>query len=68
MNRITIELTPEQAMYLTESVDWSIQATEKTLMRNEHNTAARAKWEALDDINAQLQEQKRINWYGQEVA
>lgn len=61
MNDITITITPEQGVFLLESLDWSLQATEKSLQRRD-TPEVRTKWQALDDIVAQMQECKRA-WY-----
>lgn len=61
MNDITITITPEQGVFLLESLDWSLQATEKSLQRRD-TPETRTKWQALDDIMAQMQELKR-SWY-----
>lgn len=64
MKTITIELTPEDAAYLLDSLNWSLQATERAIESRPDDARPRQKWESLDGIVAQLQEVKRDRWYG----
>jgi hypothetical protein len=63
MPDITLTISPEQGVYLLESLTWSAQAAERSLNRRE-DSATREKWESLDDMLAQLQAAKRDCWYG----
>jgi hypothetical protein len=61
---ITITIDREQGIYLMESLTWSLGATERSQQRNPNDKALSNKYEALDDIMAQLQAVKRELWYG----
>ena len=55
---LTLELTADQTGVLIESLTWSLNATERTLI-NSSTPAKLEKWGHLDDIMAQLQVAKR---------
>jgi DNA-binding MarR family transcriptional regulator len=65
---ITLTLTTVQARALADSIDWSMQATERSIEERGRSKERTAKWEALDDILAQLQEVKRDRWFGTRAA
>lgn len=65
MENITITLNPEQARALLESIQWSKNAVEQAIERRPDDTRQRAKWGALDDVSAQLEEAKRDLWFGE---
>lgn len=64
MNDLTLTISPTIGVYLLESIDWSITATENALIRNPNNTRNRQKWEALNDLAGQIQEAK-AEWFGE---
>ena len=64
----TITFTAEQASLLMESLQWSLQATERSMRSNPTNRRLAERWECFDDILAQLQEVKRDRMYGKEAA
>lgn len=68
LSPIILKVTVEGARALAESLDWSMQATERSIAKQGLTPRLSEKWEALDDLLAQLQTVKRDRWYGREVA
>lgn len=66
MNDITLTIDPEAGNVLLESLNWSLQATERTLQNNPNNLKAHDKWDIVSDLLEQIQTAKQ-GWYGATV-